>query len=116
MEEQFGKRSIFWHYPHYGNQGGTPGSSIRKGDYKLIQFFEDDSIELYNLRDDIGEERNLVDEKHEKAWEMKKELVAWREKINAQIPKENPNYKPYGLAILSKLRWLWEEIKFKLGR
>ncbi len=47
------REAIFWHYPHYGNQGGTPGSSIRAGDWKLIEFFEDGRIELYNLRDDI---------------------------------------------------------------
>ena len=58
---------IFWHYPHYGNQGGTPGSSVREGDWKLIEFFEDGRLELYNLADDIGEERNLAAEEPERA-------------------------------------------------
>ena len=55
------REAIFWHYPHYGNQGGTPGSSVRAGDCKLIEFFEDGRLELYNLANDIGEERNLAE-------------------------------------------------------
>jgi len=51
-------RPIFWHYPHYGNQGGSPGSAVRYGDYKLIRFYEDNTEELYNLKEDIGEKHN----------------------------------------------------------
>lgn len=57
------REAIYWHYPHYGNQGGTPGSSIRMGDYKLIEFFEDRSIKLFNLRKDIEENHDLSKEK-----------------------------------------------------
>ena len=64
-EDDVDREAIFWHYPHYGNQGGTPGSSIRAGDYKLIHFFEDDRLELYNLQEDISEEHNLADEQPE---------------------------------------------------
>ena len=53
-------RPLFWHYPHYGNQGGTPGSSVRQGDYKLIEYFEDGRLELYNLKEDSAEAHNLV--------------------------------------------------------
>ena len=53
--------AIYWHYPHYGNQGGSPGSVIRDGDWKLILFYEKNrEVELYNLRDDIGEGNNLA--------------------------------------------------------
>ena len=55
--------AIFWHYPHYGNQGGTPGASLRMGDYKLIKFFEDNRVELYNLREDSGEKHDLAPRK-----------------------------------------------------
>ncbi|MCG8481326.1 MAG: hypothetical protein MI724_19685 [Spirochaetales bacterium] len=48
-ETSLDRDALFWHYPHYGNQGGTPASSIRRGDYKLIEFFEDRRVELYNL-------------------------------------------------------------------
>ena len=54
-EQELPREAIFWHYPHYGNQGGTPGSSLRAGDFKLIEFFEDGRLELYNLRLDIGD-------------------------------------------------------------
>ncbi len=85
---------IFWHYPHYGNQGGTPGASVRLGDDKLIEFFEDGRLELYNLRDDIGETHNLADEQPERVRELHAHLTAWRERIEAQIPQPNPKYVP----------------------
>ncbi|MEN6333319.1 MAG: sulfatase, partial [Phycisphaerales bacterium] len=52
------RRAFFWHYPHYGNQGGSPGGAVRVGDYKLIEFYEDSRVELYNLRDDLGEQND----------------------------------------------------------
>jgi len=64
-EDDVDREANFWHYPHYSNQGGIPGSSIRAGDYKLIHFFEDDRLELYNLQEDISEEHNLADEQPE---------------------------------------------------
>jgi arylsulfatase A-like enzyme len=94
-ESGLGRESIFWHYPHYGNQGGTPGSSIRKGDYKLIEFFEDNRIELYNLRLDISETTLLNDVEPEKCKELHDELVAWRESVEAKIPEPNPDFVPW---------------------
>jgi arylsulfatase A-like enzyme len=85
--------AIFWHYPHYGNQGGTPGSSIRCGDYKLIEFFEDGRLELYNLAEDISEEHNLANEKPEMTKELHAKLVAWRQKVEAKIPTPNPDWQ-----------------------
>jgi arylsulfatase A-like enzyme len=87
------RKAIYWHYPHYGNQGGRPGSSVLAGDYKLIEFFEDDSIELYNLRDDIGEKKDLSAAMPEKAAELRKRLDAWRAKVDAKMMKPNPAYK-----------------------
>ncbi len=85
--------AIFWHYPHYGNQGGTPGSSVRAGDYKLIEFFENGNIELYDLRNDIGEEHDLSEEEPEIAARLKNLLFEWRESVKAKIPERNPNYR-----------------------
>ena len=85
---------IFWHYPHYGNQGGTPGSSVRNGDYKLIEFFEDDRLELYNLRDDIGEDRDLAADDPQTRDRLHAQLKAWREKVEAKIPQPNPDGSP----------------------
>lgn len=88
------RKAIFWHYPHYGNQGGTPGASIRRGDWKLIEFYEDNSLELYNLRDDISEDHNLVEQEAERAQSMHAELDAWRKQVEAKIPERNPDWKP----------------------
>jgi arylsulfatase A-like enzyme len=84
--------ALFWHYPHYGNQGGTPGSSVRMGDYKLIEFFEDGRLELYNLKDDISEEHDLSDEEPGKTEELHTRLIAWRESVNALTPEPNPEW------------------------
>ncbi|MEE1550866.1 MAG: hypothetical protein V1244_04485, partial [Nitrospinaceae bacterium] len=77
------------------NQGGSPGSSVRAGDYKLIEFFESGHVELYNLRDDIGEEDNLADKLPEVRDRLKGLLKAWQEEIEAKIPEENPDFEPW---------------------
>lgn len=92
-DQNFERGPIYWHYPHYGNQGGTPGSSVRKGDYKLIEFFEDGRLELYNLRGDIEEEKNLAKDMPELAEEMHQLLIKWREDVEAKIPLPNPDYE-----------------------
>lgn len=88
------REAIFWHYPHYGNQGGSPGGAVRAGDYKLIEFYEDNRIELYNLKVDIGEKNNLVEKMPEKAAELHGMLKLWRKDVDAKMPTPNPNYKP----------------------
>ncbi|WP_273320895.1 sulfatase [Vallitalea guaymasensis] len=80
------REALYWHYPHYGNQGGTPGSSIRMGNYKLIEFFETGKCELYDLTEDVSEEYNLIDELPEKASLLKDKLEKWRSKMEAKIP------------------------------
>jgi arylsulfatase A-like enzyme len=89
------REAIFWHYPHYGNQGGTPGSSVRAGDHKLIEFFEDGHVELYDLREDIGEERDLAQAEPRLAQQLQEMLADWREKVKAKIPQPNPDYVPW---------------------
>ena len=84
--------AIYWHYPHYGNQGGTPGSSVRAGDYKLIEFFEDGRVELYHLGDDISEERDLSQLERSKTAELGEMLAEWRHRVEAKIPQPNPDY------------------------
>ncbi|MGB9596043.1 MAG: sulfatase/phosphatase domain-containing protein, partial [Candidatus Poribacteria bacterium] len=85
--------AIFWHYPHYGNQGGTPGASVRCGGYKLIEFFEDGRLELYNLVDDVSEKNNVAEEKRNLTKELKEMLNDWKVKVGAKIPERNPDYK-----------------------
>lgn len=83
---------IFWHYPHYGNQGGTPGSSVRDGDWKLIEFFEDNRLELYNLRKDESESNNLADAEPQIRDRLHSLLKQWRDKMNAKYPTPNPDW------------------------
>lgn len=93
-EKNFDRGPMFWHFPHYGNQGGAPGSSIRVGDYKLIEFFEDNRVELYNLATDIGEEHDLAHEEKDRAEKMRAILTEWRENVGAIIPQPNPECPP----------------------
>jgi arylsulfatase A-like enzyme len=88
----FDREALFWHFPHYGNQGGTPASSIRMGDYKLIEFFEDRHAELFDLRTDIGEEHNLAPSDPGRVRAMRARLAAWRNDIEAAMPTDNPDY------------------------
>jgi arylsulfatase A-like enzyme len=86
--------ALYWHYPHYSNQGGPPAGAIRSGNYKLIEFFEDGRLELYNLANDPGERTNLAQTEPAKAAELHSRLVAWRESVGAIMPRPNPNYDP----------------------
>ncbi len=86
--------AIFWHYPHYGNQGGTPGCSVRMGDWKLIEFFEDSRAELYNLREDVSEAHDLAADQPARVAEMLERLHTWQESVNALIPEPNPEWTP----------------------
>jgi len=81
------RRAIFWHYPHFGNQGGWPGAVVRSGDYKLIEKFETGDFELYNLREDIGEKYNLSSEKPEIRDELILKLRNWQHENNAIFPE-----------------------------
>lgn len=97
-------RSLYWHFPIYLEGGNEetqdpkfrtrPGSAVRKGDWKLIQYFENNDIELYNLRTDIEEKHNLVSANPDKARQLLKDLNDWREQVDAPLPLSlNPSYK-----------------------
>jgi arylsulfatase A-like enzyme len=86
-------RLLYWHYPHYGNQGGAPGGSVRDGDGKLIEWYEDGSRELFNLRDDLSESTNVAAKYPEKVKELAARLSAWRKDVSAVMPTPNPEYK-----------------------
>lgn len=88
----FPERPLYWHYPHYSNQGGKPGWVIRQGAYKLIHFFEDGHQELYNLGKDPEEKNDLARQLPAKASAMRRQLDAWGKQTNAQSMKPNPDY------------------------
>ena len=93
-QDELDREAIFWHYPHYGNQGGTPGCSVRAGDYKLIEFFEDNRAELYNLREDVSEEHDLSEQQPEVTSRLREMLHQWLKQVDAKIPQPNPDYLP----------------------
>jgi len=87
------REAIYWHFPHYHGSNNRPSAAIRMGDYKLVEWFEDGSIELYNLKKDISEQHNLAQELPEKATTLKNQLHAWQKDIGALMPEKNPNYQ-----------------------
>ncbi|MBM4086275.1 MAG: sulfatase, partial [Planctomycetes bacterium] len=86
------REALFWHYPHYHLT--TPFGAVRKGDWKLIEYYEDMRVELYNLKDDLSEQRDLAQSETWRVTELRQMLHAWRESVGAQMPLPNPNYDP----------------------
>lgn len=77
---------IFWHYPHYGNQGGAPSGAVRDGRWKLIEWYEDGALELFDLEADPGEASNLAAARPRKAAALKTALSTWRQEVGAIMP------------------------------
>ena len=88
------ERALFWHYPHYGNQGGAPGSAIRRGDWKLIQWYEKAQPELYNLASDPGETKDLYKVEPARATRLQIELQTWLKQTGAVLPISNDAHDP----------------------
>jgi arylsulfatase A-like enzyme len=104
------ERAIYWHYPMYLSGSvevkpiygtdkmywrATPCSIVRKGDWKLMHFFETGSVELYNIKEDIGEENDLAGQHPERATEMLKSLRKWQDETGADMPSTlNPDFDP----------------------
>jgi arylsulfatase A-like enzyme len=89
-DESFDRGPLFWHYPHYGNQGGSPTGAVRDGDWKLIEFFETGDVELYDLSRDPGEQHDLAGEQPDRAQQMRQQLAAWQAEIAVRMPSRNP--------------------------
>jgi len=83
------REALYWHYPHYSNQGGIPGGAVRMGDYKLFERYEDGRVHLYNLKEDIGEQNDLSELLPEKTAAMRAKLHAWYQEVNAEFLQEN---------------------------
>lgn len=86
------REALYWHYPHYHGSNHRPSAAIRMGDYKLIEWFEDGDVELYNLKKDIGESTNIAESNREIASELQGHLKKWLIDNEAVIPKKNPDY------------------------
>lgn len=84
-----GARKLFWHFPHYTNQGSSPAGAMREEDWKLIEHYEDGRIELFHLREDIAERNDLAAKEPERVRAMRTELDEWRKSVNAQTNMAN---------------------------
>ena len=89
------REALFWHYPHYSNQGGHPGGAVREGDYKLFERFEDGRVHLYNLRDDIGESNDLADTMPDKVASLRARLHDWYQSVDAKFLQPKDGKTPW---------------------
>jgi arylsulfatase A-like enzyme len=89
------ERPVYWHYPHYANQGSRPGGAMRRGRYKLVEDYETGRHELYDLSRDLAEQTNLAGEQPELVRQLANELEQWRRQVGARLPHPNPQYRPH---------------------
>lgn len=87
-------RPLYWHYPHYGNQGGEPSSIVMEGDWKLIHYHEDGRDELYHLARDVGEQTDLVAKETKRATAMRSTLNEWLKSSDAKMPTADSQFDP----------------------
>lgn len=90
--DELDRRTLYWHFPHYWGGGVPPYSAIRDGDWKLIRWYETDSLELYNLEDDLSEKNDLAESNLKKVTELEKKLDLWLKETGAKLPKPNPEF------------------------
>jgi len=87
------KRALYWHFPHYSNHGmQSPGGVIRMGDYKLIEYFENKTVQLFNLKKDLGETNDLAKSNPQKVQELRDMLHSWQKSKGFEGLKPNPDY------------------------
>ena len=108
------ERTLYWHYPHYGNQGGEPSSIIREGHYKLIRYHEDGHQELYHVTNDLGEKNDLAQEHPNLVKTLAAKLTAHLTEVGAKIPKPDPRFNPAKKA--QQIKNLHTAIKAKLEK
>ncbi len=87
-------RALYWHYPHYGNQGGAPAAAVRRGPWKLIHWFEDDRVELFNVVTDLAEAHDFAAREPARVATLRADLAAWQRSVGAKYPISNTAYDP----------------------
>jgi arylsulfatase A len=93
-ETEMDRDAIFWHFPHYSNHGRhSPGGAVRCGDFKLLEYYETGTVQLFNLKEDMGEQQDLSALEPERAAELKRMLHQWRESVGAKMMDLNPEYE-----------------------
>ena len=88
------ERPLYWHYPHYGNQGGDPSSMIRLGDWKLIHYYEEETQQLFNLTEDPYEKNDLAEAEPERTQQMHEQLMSYLNEVGAKFPQPDPKFDP----------------------
>tara|TARA_B100001996_G_scaffold46126_2_gene33244 strand:- start:2134 stop:3543 length:1410 start_codon:yes stop_codon:yes gene_type:complete len=92
-ESKIDREDVYWHFPHYHGSLWKPGSAIRHGDWKLVQHFESNTVELYDLKNDIGEMEDLSSKFPEKTQDLLNRLNNLRQETNANSVTINKNFK-----------------------
>lgn len=87
-------RRLFWHFPHYTNQGSRPAGAVREGDWMLVEFYDSDDVELFDLRADVREGQSVAGQQPERVARLRQALVDWRMEVGAQVNRPNPNFDP----------------------
>jgi arylsulfatase A len=103
--------ALYWHFPHYHSPIDSPYSAVRVGDWKLVHFFQDDRVELYDIKNDIAEAKDLAASNPAKVSELRAKLVMWRKSVGAQIPTTNPDHNE--ARKWEYRRWVPNEIQKK---
>jgi arylsulfatase A-like enzyme len=93
--EALDRQAIYWHYPHYGNQGGSPAGAVRAGRFKLVELYDEGRRLLFDLDADPSESQDLSTEQPERVAELSRMLETWRGEVGARMPEENPDYIPW---------------------
>lgn len=93
--QELGRDALYWHYPHYSNQGGFPGGAIRQGDWKLVERYEDGRVHLYDLANDIGERKDLAAEMPDRVEQMRTKLHDWYKSVDAKFLIEKDGQEPW---------------------
>ena len=90
-EDKLSGRDLFWHYPHYSNQGGFPGGVLRRGDFKLVERFEDGALHLYNLATDLSEQTDIKEQHPQLVASMRTSLHEWYREVDAKFLRAKPD-------------------------
>lgn len=92
-QDSLDREAIYWHFPNYSNHGmQSPGGAIRRGDYKLLEYFENGTVQLFNLKNDIGEQHDLAQAEPQQAAKLLEMLRKWRRRVGAQMMEPNPSF------------------------
>ena len=88
----FERGPVYWHFPHYSNHGmQSPAGVIRDGDYKLLEYFENGTVQLFNLKTDLGEQHDLAAAQPERAAKLLANLHDWQKVVSAKMPRPKKN-------------------------